>query len=279
MPLDNANIEITFLGVRGSTPCAGTNYQIYGGHTSCVMARIKNKIMIFDAGSGIVDANSVILSEGITEVDLFFSHVHLDHIMGLPFFTPVWKKDIKLNIYAGSLAPYGGIHNFLSQTFNPPLFPIPFANFPGQIVCHDFLPGTDIKLDDHIILNTCFLNHPNGAVGYRVNYNNKSMCYVTDTEHSEQGIDQNIQKLITNADLLIYDSTFDNASYLKYKGWGHSTWEEGCVLANAANVKQVAIFHHDPSNDDVKMSVLEEIVKDQDAKAIISKQGMKIIIS
>ena len=110
-------MKITFFGVRGSTPCAGLEHGQYGGHTSCVMAEAGDHIIIFDAGSGIYDASRIALDNPSKKIFLFFSHVHLDHIMGLPFFAPVWRSDFTVNIFAGSLAAYGGIQSFLSKTF------------------------------------------------------------------------------------------------------------------------------------------------------------------
>jgi phosphoribosyl 1,2-cyclic phosphodiesterase len=269
-------LKITFYGVRGSTPCSSSAYFQYGGHTSCVVAEAGDCVVVFDAGSGIYDANDVALNNPSKEVFLFFSHVHLDHIMGLPFFAPMWKKDYKVNIFAGSLTPYGGIQSFLRKTFTEPLFPVSFSNFPAQIKCQDFKSGTLLKISDALTLNTCQLNHPNGAIGYRLNYKNSSICYVTDTEHLLGHRDDNILELIKDSDLLIYDSSYGDNSFSQHKGWGHSTWQEGVRLAQEANVKKLAIFHHDPSNTDDKMTEIEKKATELWSGAFVAKQGQSI---
>ncbi len=270
--------KITFYGVRGSTPCANKEYFEYGGHTSCVAIETDDHIIIFDAGSGIYDASHLALNSPSREIFLFFSHVHLDHIMGLPFFAPIWEKDYTINIFAGSLASYGGIQSFLNRTFTEPLFPISFSNFPAQIKCQDFEPGTLLKITDSLTLNTCRLNHPNGAIGYRINYKSSSICYITDTEHHLDKKDGNILQLIKDSDLMIYDSSYSDSNFAEYKGWGHSTWQEGVRLAQAANVKKLAIFHHDPSNTDDKMAEVEKLATERWPGAFIAKQGQNVKI-
>lgn len=271
-------IKVTFFGVRGSTPCADENHLRYGGHTSCIGVELNDRLIILDAGSGIYNANSLALQNPHKEVFLLFSHVHLDHIMGLPFFFPVWKKDMTVHIMAGSVRPYGGIHQFLSNTFTPPLFPIKFIDFPANIQCRDFKAGETLEFLPGLKIDTCALNHPNGAIGYRLNYQGNSVCYVTDTEHSPGQLDPAILGLIQGSDLLIYDSSYNDENFSTYKGWGHSTWQEGIRLAKRANVKKLAVFHHDPSNTDDKMEVIEKLATQEWDGAFIAKQGETVVV-
>ena len=106
---------------------------------------------------------------------------------------------------------------------------------------------------EDIAVRTAPLNHPNGATGYRVDYRGKSICYITDTEHREGQRDRTIVELCRGADVMIYDSSYTDEEYARYRGWGHSTWQEGVRLADAAGVGTLAIFHHDPSHDDAFM--------------------------
>ena len=141
---------------------------------------------------------------------------------------------------------------------------------------HDFDAGENVKLSDEIHLNTCLLNHPKGATGYRVNFKGKSVCYVTDTEHKKDGLDASIVKLVENTDLFIYDSTYTEEEYPNFEGWGHSTWQEGVRLSKEADVKNYAIFHHDPSHDDDFMDTVELDAKKIFANAFVAKEGMEI---
>lgn len=273
-----SQFSVTFLGVRGSTPCCEPKYQKYGGHTSCVLMETDEHILLFDAGSGIATANNYIKNKTQTDIHLFFSHVHLDHILGLPAYDAFWDQNKNIHIYAGMLEPYGGIHAFLQRTFTEPLFPIDFNKFPATIACLDFKAGASIHLSHGIKIDTCALNHPNGAIGYRVNYGDKSACYVTDTEHKIDDIDHNIATLIHETNLLIYDSTFTDASYLNHKGWGHSTWEEAERLSTIANVKNTAVFHHDPQHDDIRMDAIDKQVKKINRNLFIARQGQQITL-
>ena len=271
-----SQFSVTFLGVRGTVPCCEKKYQEYGGHTSCILMEIDDHVLLFDAGSGIATANQYIKNKAQKNIHLFFSHVHLDYILGLPACEALWSEQKNFHIYAGTLEPYGGIQCFLEKTFSAPLFPIDFKNFPANITYLDFNAGDSIQLSDGIKIDTCALNHPNGAIGYRVNYNHKSACYITDTEHKIGEIDHTISTLIYNTDLFIYDSTFTDDSYKSHKGWGHSTWQEGCRLSQASNVKSTAIFHHDPAHDDKAMQAIEKQISHMGGDVFIARQGQQI---
>ena len=114
-------------------------------------------------------------------------------------------------------------------------------------------------MDGGIVIKTGQLNHPNGACGYRIEYAGKVIAICTDTEHFEDHIDENVIKLAQDADIMIYDSAYTNDEYQKFKGWGHSTWQEALKVADAAKVKQTFLFHHDPSHNDERM---DEIAKE-----------------
>lgn len=270
-------MKVHFLGVRGSTPCADTRFSQYGGHTSCVLVEAAGQVFIFDAGSGIVNASAIALQQSDKECHLFFSHVHLDHIMGFPFFMPLWHKDYTVHVRAGSLAPYGGIEQFFTRTLKEPLFPVPFTAFPGNIKCEDFAAGHRYTIGG-IHIDTFWLNHPNGAVAYRLTHNEKSMCYVTDHEHGEKSNREGLLEFIRGTDLFIYDSSYSDDNYEPFKGWGHSTWQEALRLGDEADVGKVAIFHHDPQNTDEKMVIIEQHVGEFSHRGFVSRQGMIITI-
>ena len=157
-----------------------------------------------------------------------------------------------------------------------PTFPVPIDILQAKMQYHDFDAGENVKLSDEIHLDTCLLNHPKGATGYRVNFKGKSVCYVTDTEHKKDGLDESILKLVENTDLFIYDSTYTEEEYPNFEGWGHSTWQEGVRLSKEAGVKNYAIFHHDPSHDDDFMDNVERDAKKTFANAFVAKEGMEI---
>jgi phosphoribosyl 1,2-cyclic phosphodiesterase len=241
------------------------------------MVDLGSQLLFFDAGSGLFDASAYASNHPNKNIKLFFSHVHLDHIMGLPFFAPVWNPAHTVDLYAGSLKPYGGIEHFLSQTFNEPLFPVKFKNFPGVHTCIDFEPGATLDFAHQgYVIQTAVLNHPNGAVGYRVNAKGHSFCYVTDTEHRQGEVDQSIVNLIQGADLFVYDSSYSDDTYAKYKGWGHSTWQEAIRLGQAAGVKKIGVFHHDPLNTDSQLALIEQMATTASPNVMFTRQGMVV---
>lgn len=272
----NDDFLITFLGVRGSTPCCDKKYEKYGGHTSCVMLEVAGQLIFLDAGSGLLSANPLI--GNTSTIHILLSHTHLDHIMGLPFLKAVWQHSQNIHMYAGNLKAYGGLHQTMKRVFSPPLFPVDFDRFGANIVTHDIEPGTNITINNDVFVSTCWLNHPDGAVGYRIHYRDKSVCYVTDTEHQQDGMDTNILKLAQDADLFIYDSSYEDETYSQFKGWGHSTWQEGCRLGEAARSKRTAIFHHDPLNTDDVMDNIAAQIQKRYPNAFVATQGLTVVL-
>jgi phosphoribosyl 1,2-cyclic phosphodiesterase len=123
-------------------------------------------------------------------------------------------------------------------------------------------------------LRTAPLNHPNGATGYRIEYGGQSICYVTDTEHKEGQRDQAIVDLIRDSDIVIYDATYTDDEYPKYRNWGHSTWQEGVRLCDAAGAKRLVIFHHDPSHDDAFMDGIAKAAEAMRPGTVVAREGM-----
>jgi phosphoribosyl 1,2-cyclic phosphodiesterase len=245
---------VRFWGVRGSIACPGPETVRYGGNTSCVEIRCDGHLLIFDGGTGLrALGNALKKPSPKIDADLFFTHTHFDHICGLPFFAPVYTPGSKIRMWAGHLLPQLDLETVLCGMMIEPLFPVPRRLISKQAECHDFRCGETLTPRPGVTLRTGRLNHPNGATGYRIGFGGKSVCYITDTEHRPGGLDQNILALVEGADIMIYDSTYTDDEYPSHVDWGHSTWQEGVRLAEAASVKKLVIFHHDPSHDDAFM--------------------------
>ena len=155
-----------------------------------------------------------------------------------------------------------------------PLFPIPIDIFAAKLSFRDFSAGEVLQPHPGITLRTGPLNHPDGATGYRVEYNGKSAAYITDTEHRPGELDPNILRLVERADVMIYDATYTDEEYPSRRGWGHSTWQEAVRLANAAQVGTLVIFHHDPDHDDDFMDRVAAEAEAARPGTIVAKEGL-----
>jgi len=250
-------LAVKFWGVRGSIACPSPQHVVYGGNTSCLEVMAGDQRIVLDAGTGIRNLGQELLRDNVNRGVLLLTHSHWDHINGFPFFGPAFRANTHFTICAGHLHKSGGIENVLASQMANPLFPVPLEALQAELAYQDFVAGERWKLGDDVEIVTAPLNHPNGATGYRINHGGKSICYVTDTEHRPGKPDQNVLGLIDGADLVIYDSTYSDEEFTAKVGWGHSTWQEGIRLCKAANVRQLALFHHDPDHDDNYMRQVE----------------------
>ncbi len=248
---------VKFWGVRGSIACPSPNHVGFGGNTSCLQVYADGTQIVLDAGTGVRGLGQTFLAEGVTRAHILLTHTHWDHINGFPFFMPAYRPGCSLHIKAGHLIDNGGVENVLAGQMARPMFPVPMKELRASLSFEDFRAGESFAIGDAVQVKTARLNHPDGATGYRIEHAGKSICYVTDTEHVPGTPDQRILALIEGADLVIYDCTYTDAEYPSHVGWGHSTWQEGVRLCKAANVRQLAIFHHDPNHEDDFMLAVE----------------------
>lgn len=273
---DDAELLVRFWGVRGSIATSGPETVRYGGNTSCIEVLCGGRRIIFDAGTGLRKLGKAMMKEQGGDVDIFLSHTHLDHIVGVPFFVPFHLRTFDCRIWAGHLLPDRTLKSVLGDMMQAPLFPIPPETFRGNVEFKDFECGDDVTPADGITLRTAPLNHPNGATGYRLEFAGRSICYVTDTEHFPDGRDETIVDLVRDSDVMIYDATYSDEEYKNFAGFGHSTWEEGARIAQAANVKTYAVFHHDPSHDDAFMDQVGKEVAEMWPGSVVCYEGMEL---
>lgn len=270
---------VKFWGVRGSIACASPQHVVYGGNTSCLEFTLGDNTLIFDAGTGLRFLGQSLVKRGVTKATLMFTHTHWDHINGFPFFVPAFNPAFDLKIMAGHLGgAEGAVRAILARQMDNPTFPVPLETMRSNMRFVDFRAGETLHPFDGVVVKTAPLRHPNEATGYRVEYGGKAACYVTDTEHVPGQPDANVLGLIQGADLVIYDSTYTDDEFPARVGWGHSTWQEGIRLCRAAQVKQLAIFHHDPDHDDTFMSALEAEARQTWEGAVVARDGMEITL-
>jgi phosphoribosyl 1,2-cyclic phosphodiesterase len=271
--------KVKFWGVRGSIACPSADYVAYGGNTSCIEVAVAGNTIILDAGTGIRMLGKDLQRRGVGLATLMLTHTHWDHINGFPFFAPAFSPNFSLRIMAGHLAgKEGGIRAVLANQMENPTFPVPLSAMKGVMSFDDFRAGETLEPFAGVTLRTAPLRHPNGATGYRIEHGGVAMCYVTDTEHIPGHPDQAVLDLIAGADLVIYDSTYTDEEFPEKIGWGHSTWEEGIRLAQAAGVKRLAIFHHDPDHTDSFMSHVEDQARQIWSGALVARDGMELTL-
>jgi phosphoribosyl 1,2-cyclic phosphodiesterase len=273
------DFSVRFWGVRGSLACAEPGTARHGGNTACVEVRCGDRLLIFDAGTGLRPLGKALVgSSETTRADIFFSHCHIDHIVGVPFFAPCYVPTTRLRLWAGNLLPEYRLEQILRRMMAEPLFPIGFDALKAQIEFHDFRVGDVLRPHADVTLRTAPLNHPGRATGYRLEFENRSIAYVTDTEHRPDQLDRNVLWLAHDADVLIYDCNFTEEEFSRYVGWGHSTWQEGVRIAQAAAVKRLVMFHHDPDHNDEFLDRMGAEARKLHADTIAASEGLTLSI-
>ena len=272
------NVEVRFWGVRGTLPRPGQDAIRYGGNTSCVTLTFpRGQLFIFDAGTGIKRLGDALLAAGAKRIKgkIFISHPHWDHINTIPFFTPLYIPGNDFEILGASHGSLS-IREQVSAQMQGVYFPITMREFGAHVYFRDLQEGTyDI---DGIEVKTMLLSHPGHCLGYRVNYRNRSICYITDNElflpssefYSEEYVER-LSQFVARTDTLIADATYTDGEYANRVGWGHSCVSRVVDLADRANAKTLYLFHHDPNQDDdaidKKLATARDMLAKQESQA------------
>ncbi len=260
------HIDMTFWGVRGTLPKTGPDALRYGGNTSCVTLEFPaRQFFIFDGGSGIKELGASLLKQQRSRINakLFISHPHWDHINAIPFFAPLYMQGNEFEILGARQGDIS-MRELISAQMDGVYFPITLTEFAARTYFRDLEEGTyDVA---GIEVQTKLLAHPGRALGYRVNYGGRSICYVTDQElflnedtHYDAHYEKTITEFASGADVLITDTTYTDDEYKTKVTWGHSCVSKVCEWADAAQVKQLYLFHHDPDQSDDAIDAKHEM--------------------
>ena len=267
---------VRFWGVRGSVPVSGEKTREFGGNTPCLEVVCGNRVLMLDSGSGAFGFGEYLMDRTGQRIDVFFTHCHYDHIEGVPFFAPAHNTSWHVNYWSGHLYGKMTTRQMMKTYMKAPYFPIGPEIFCGRSDYHDFEPGSTLDLEDGITIRTCPLNHPDGAVGYRIEFDGRSICYITDMEHGAGDPPRQLTGMISAADILVYDAMFSDEEYPAYRGWGHSTWQEGMRLAERCNVGTYVAFHHQPGHDDATLREIEKQLQQQRPGSVLAREGLKL---
>jgi phosphoribosyl 1,2-cyclic phosphodiesterase len=279
-------------GVRGSYPVSPLQGTKYGGNTTCMLVRTKDHIVIFDAGSGIIQLGSDLVPEIIAHkqksskpfhITMLFTHTHIDHLIGFPFFAPLFFPNVQLHLI-GPATLGVDFEDILRTLVEPQYFPVSmdefraekiFDNIDENLILYFNEGEAEAQLGhvekaatdnaDMVIRNMHYYNHPkDGSYNYRIECDGHALVFATDVEQFV-GSDQRLMKFAEGCDVMIHDAQYSLEQYLQCQGYGHSNFQMACEAALKAKVKKLLLFHHDPNNDD---EALEEIEKN--ARAFFS---------
>jgi len=271
---------IKFWGVRGSIPTPGPSTVKYGGNTSCAELRYKDKLFILDAGSGIRELGLELMKQGTgIQASILISHLHWDHIQGIPFFVPALVPGNDFTFY-GAEDPEKDLATIIAEQMNPINFPIELKDMGSKL---HFIPLSEGSYEiDGIKVDTIFINHPGYALAYKLHFDDRSLVYISDNEPFASAEDKNesyvgedgrekLVNFIKNATVLIHDAQYTPEEYKSRVTWGHSPYDYTVNLGLDAKVEQLILFHHDPMHDDEALDNLYE-----NALQIVKESGSEM---
>jgi phosphoribosyl 1,2-cyclic phosphodiesterase len=277
-------MSVTFHGVRGSTPCHSAEIVRYGGNTSCVSLAVPDHDpILFDLGTGLRYFGLTQPQDRPFSGTVLLSHLHWDHIQGLPFFKPLLRDGADVHVYAPVQEDDLTVEQVFADTIRPPLFPVHFAMLPGMVTFHEV--ADDKFMIGEVEVASRLIPHVGRTLGYRCNYGGRSVAYLSDHQMPADGsfaVSPGAFDLVSGADLLIHDAQYTPSEFAMRSTWGHCTVDYAVWLAAEAGVKQLALFHHDPTHHDDMLDVLaaaaSECGRGLGVEVFAAREGMTVTV-
>lgn len=271
-------MELEFWGVRGTAPASGRNYLKYGGHTPCLsVISSAGDVVIIDAGTGIKNLGEKLMA-GPAATDLrlhlLFTHFHLDHVSGLPFFSPLYSARATIS-FVSSLSP-AETEKCLSGLMGGRYFPVAFKETASTKVFKKI--GDEPMAIGSLTVRHLPLHHPQGSVAYRIEEGEMSLVMATDTEPPDGQTDERLASFARQAGVFVYDAMFTPDEYLRRQGWGHSTWLEGTKLARRAKVGRLILSHLNPDHSDRQVDEMVRLARREFRRTSAGREGLRLRI-
>jgi len=282
-------VKVRYRGVRGSIPVPGPATSRYGGNSSCIEVRAEGAPpLVLDGGTGVRSLGRDLCAEGPQSVYMLFTHFHMDHLFGFPFFAPIYAPGfhVEVGLQAYSDTDAGNkLAHYLAGVYHP----VRLSDLGDKVSFRPVRPGRAFQLGPYRV-DPVALNHPGGATGYRIEADGRSVVYLTDTApltKPGEGIvdgkvpnrpERRVLDVLREADLVIMDTMFSFEEYLAHMTWGHAYPEYAVALSEAAGAKRVALFHHAPdaSDDDLDSLASRWSGHDGGAEVSVAVEGAEV---
>jgi phosphoribosyl 1,2-cyclic phosphodiesterase len=270
-------MKITFWGTRGSIAAPGPDTLIYGGNTTCLeVTTASGRTIVIDAGSGVRQLGDSMLAKGEPlDIYLFMTHIHWDHVMGFPFFRPIFHPNTRITV-AGSTRGIEGLRHVFNNKYMDGTWPISFKDLKADIQHVDHPTQGPVEIDG-MAISSNRLHHPQGGVGFRFTEESGAFVFLTDNELMDKGWAgasfKDFVRFSRDADLLVHDCQYVPEEMELRRGWGHSDVATVARLALEANVKQLLLFHHDPWRKDNQVTAMVERCRE-----IFDKAGTDTVV-
>ncbi|MBU2549117.1 MAG: MBL fold metallo-hydrolase [Proteobacteria bacterium] len=276
-------MKVRFWGVRGSLATPGPETLKYGGNSTCVQVTLSGgEVILFDCGSGVRNAGRAMINQsGLSEIYIFLTHAHWDHLSGFPFFAPAYMEKYTLHVRGGPTAK-SSLRDYLQQQMQAPYFPVPFNSLKASF---DFSQGEPlIRQVGSAEVTPIKSSHPNGCYGFKITEAGRQLVFFTDHElgmsHEGGRPRQEYVEFCRGVDLLLHDTQYTEDQYARTRGWGHSTYNQGIDFAIEAGVGALGLIHHDPDHTDDIMERIENQARERARSAglecFAAREGMTI---